>query len=260
VTAGVLAVLLLAGWWALRSVPGVPGEPGVPGMAGTNTGPQTAPSRPASPWSLPGFKPLLAVYMLNGIASAIPATLVLFFVRDRLQAPAWEGAFLAIYFAAGALSLPLWLRLVAMQGLVTAWLVGMLLAVATFASAALLGAGDVAGFLAVCAASGLALGADLAVPGALLAGIARRGADQAGEGACFGWWNAATKLNLALSAGLVLPALDLAGYRPGVTDPAALTALGLTYAVLPCVLKLAAAALLWRCAAAIHPPIEKDTR
>ena len=267
VTAAVLAMLLLAGWWALRGVPGVPVE----GAPGTLAAPPSAvagrvdlvtPSpRAASPWSLPGFRPLLAVYMLNGIASAVPATLVLFFVRDRLQAPAWEGAFLAIYFAAGALSLPLWLRLVALQGLVTTWLAGMLLAVGTFAGAALLGAGDVAGFVAVCAASGLALGADLAVPGALLAGIARRGAGSegarveggAGEGACFGWWNAATKLNLALSAGLVLPALDLAGYRPGVTDPAALTALGLTYAVLPCLLKLAAAALLWRWAAAIHP-------
>ncbi len=257
VTAAVLALLLLAGWWALRTVPGVP-------VVVTKADADAPPRRAASPWSLPGFRPLLAVYMLNGIASAVPATLVLFFVRDRLQAPAWEGAFLAIYFAAGALSLPLWLRMVALQGLVTTWLAGMLLAVVTFAGAALLGAGDVAGFLAVCAASGLALGADLAVPGALLAGIARRGStapgdpagvagSAAGEGACFGWWNAATKLNLALSAGLVLPALDLAGYRPGVTDPAALTALGLAYAVLPCLLKLAAAALLWRCAAAIHP-------
>ncbi len=275
VTAAVLALLLLGSWWALRTVPGVP-------LARQAAAPVVA----ASPWSLPGFRPLLAVYMLNGIASAVPATLVLFFVRDRLQAPAWEGAFLATYFAAGALSLPLWLRLVGLQGLVTTWLAGMLLAVVTFAGAALLGAGDVAGFLAVCAASGLALGADLAVPGALLAGIARRGATadvagavqkpndaandtaqeaakeaaRAGEGACFGWWNAATKLNLALSAGLVLPALDLAGYRPGVTDASALTALGLAYAVLPCLLKLAAAALLWRCAAAIHPTNVKEPR
>jgi GPH family glycoside/pentoside/hexuronide:cation symporter len=35
----------------------------------------------------PAFRRLLAVFMLNGIASAIPATLVLFFIQDRLQAP-----------------------------------------------------------------------------------------------------------------------------------------------------------------------------
>ena len=56
----------------------------------------------------------LAARNPNGIdsktASAVPATLVLFFIRDRLQAPAWEPAFLGSYFAAAALSMPLWLR------------------------------------------------------------------------------------------------------------------------------------------------------
>ena len=53
------------------------------------------------------------------------------------------------------------------------WL-GMVLAVAAFAWAALLGAGDVAAFTAVCIASGVALGADLALPGAMLAGVIQR--------------------------------------------------------------------------------------
>lgn len=39
------------------------------------------------------------MYLLNGIASAIPATLVLFFVQDRLQAPeVWQSAALGVYF------------------------------------------------------------------------------------------------------------------------------------------------------------------
>jgi Na+/melibiose symporter-like transporter len=59
----------------------------------------------------------------------VPATLVLFFIRDRLQAPAFEPLFLASYFAAGALSMPLWLRLVARFGLARTWLAGMALAV-----------------------------------------------------------------------------------------------------------------------------------
>ncbi|MGY0197452.1 MFS transporter [Leptothrix sp. BB-4] len=257
VTAAVLALLMLAGWWALRAVPTVPVLPALPTARQDEAQPAAAPS----PWTLQGFTPLLAVYLINGIASAVPATLVLFFVRDRLQAPAWEGAFLASYFAAAALSLPLWLRAVDRLGLVRTWLLGMLLSVATFAFATALGAGDVGGFLAVCIASGLALGADLAVPGALLAGVVQRAhrvsqPEASAEGVCFGWWNAATKLNLALSAGLVLPALDLAGYRPGSTDPQALQALGLAYAVLPCLLKLAAAALLWRCAPHIQPSKE----
>ena len=206
------------------------------------------------PWQLPAFRRLLAVFMLNGIASAVPATLVLFFIRDRLQLPQWEGAFLASYFLAGALSLPLWVRSVDRLGLVRAWGVGMVLAVLTFCGAVLLGEGDGRGFLLVCVASGLALGADLALPGALLAAVVRRsGLGGRAEGRFFGWWTAASKLNLALAAGLALPLLQWAGYQPGSRDPQGLEMLGLTYALLPCVFKLMALALLWRLAGALPP-------
>jgi Na+/melibiose symporter-like transporter len=194
-----------------------------------------------------GFRRLVVVFLLNGIASAVPATLVLFFVRDRLQAPALEGAFLAAYFVAGAVSLPLWVRGVARWGLVRTWAAGMVLAVVTFVGALALGRGDTGGFFAVCLASGLALGADLVVPGALLAGVVRRsGQGGAAEGAFFGWWNSATKLNLALAAGLALPALQWAGYTPGSREADALWSLSLAYAGLPCVLKLLALGALWR--------------
>ncbi|MEO6662767.1 MAG: MFS transporter [Rubrivivax sp.] len=192
------------------------------------------------------FRRLLAIYLVNGVASAVPATLVLFFIRDRLQAPSFEPLFLASYFAAGAASMPLWLELVTRIGLARAWLVGMALAVLSFAWAALLGAGDVVAFAAVCIASGVALGADLSLPGALLAGlIQREGHAEQREGGYFGWWNLATKLNLALAAGIGLPLLSAFGYAPGGRDTDALWALTIAYCLLPCVLKLAAALLLW---------------
>ena len=190
---------------------------------------------------------LLAVFMLNGIASAIPATLVLFFIQDRLQAPpAQEPMFLAAYFVCAALSIPLWLRAVARWGLARTWLAGMLLAIAVFVWTAFLGAGDVVPFLVVCALSGVALGTDLALPSALLAGvIAAEGDSGQHEGAYFGWWNFATKLNLALAAGLALPLLGWLGYSPGTRSDDGLQTLGLAYAVLPCVLKFTAAAALY---------------
>lgn len=199
-----------------------------------------------TPLRTPAFRRLLAVYLVNGVASAVPATLVLFFIRDRLQAAAYEPLFLASYFAAGALSMPLWLRAVARFGLARAWLAGMLLAIATFAWASLLGVGDVFGYTLVCVASGVALGADLALPSALLAGVIQR-AGHAGrlEGAYFGWWNFATKLNLALAAGIALPLLGAFGYAPGSRSATALQALAVAYCLLPCVLKAAAAALLY---------------
>ena len=97
-----------------------------------------------------------------------------------------------------------------------------------------------------CLFSGAALGADLAIPGAMLTGlIARAGHALRHEGGYFGWWTCANKLNLALAAGLALPALQALGYVPGSTSEPALTALALIYAALPCLLKAGAAALLW---------------
>ena len=200
----------------------------------------------AAPWASAGFRRLLVIFLVNGVASAVPATLVLFFIRDRLQAAAFEPLFLASYFAAGALSMPLWVRAVSRFGLARTWGAGMVLAIVTFAWSALLGSGDVVAYTAVCVASGIALGADLALPGALLAGVIQRaGHGQRLEGAYFGWWNFATKLNLALAAGIALPLLGAFGYTPGSQDAGALQALTTAYCLLPCLLKLAAAALLW---------------
>jgi GPH family glycoside/pentoside/hexuronide:cation symporter len=199
------------------------------------------------PFRQPAFRRLLAVFLLNGTASAVPATLVLFFIQDRLQAPAsQEPVFLGSYFVCAALSIPLWLALVKRFGLAPTWLMGMLLAIATFGWATQIDAGDTTGFVLVCALSGIALGTDLALPGALLAGVIQaNGQSGRAEGAYFGWWNFAIKLNLALAAGLALPLLGLFGYAPGARDAQALNALLVAYCVLPCVLKLAAAACLY---------------
>lgn len=246
VSTAVFMAALAVGLWAWTRAP-------QPGTAQLGTTAASAPASGHAKVSLwhtlqrPGFMALLAVFILNGIASAIPATLVLFFIQDLLQAPKqMEGAFLAAYFLTAALSITLWLRCIARWGLWRTWLLGMALAVAVFVWAATLGQGDIAAFMVVCALSGVALGADLAVPPALLAGLIQTNGDHGQtEGAYFGWWNFATKLNLALAAGLALPALALFGYTPGARAPQALQALVVAYCVLPCILKLMAGAALW---------------
>ncbi|MEY4078193.1 MAG: hypothetical protein RIQ69_2563 [Pseudomonadota bacterium] len=113
------------------------------------------------------FRKLLWVFLLNGIASAVPAGLVMFFIEDQIQASAaMSPLFLGVYFLSGALSLPLWLKLVRAHGLAKSWLIGMALAIMSFGSVVFLGPGDEIAFLAICLASGIALGADLVVPAA----------------------------------------------------------------------------------------------
>jgi Na+/melibiose symporter-like transporter len=243
ITAGVLALALVVGLALLRLVPRMQ-SPTQPPTQPRQLVPAAEPA--LAVWRVPAFRRLLAVYVLNGIAAAIPATLLLFFVRDRLQTPGLEGLYLGAYFAAAALSLPFWLRAVARLGQARAWSLGMLLALLAFGWAAALGAGDRIAFTLVCLASGAALGADLAIPGAMLSLVVQQaGLAGRAEGAFFGWWNAANKINLALAAGLALPLLQWLGYAPGQRSDAALQALTLAYCVLPCLLKLSAAALLY---------------
>lgn len=94
------------------------------------------------PFTHSNFRRLLAVFMFNGIASAVPATLVLFFIQDLLQAPpALEPLFLGSYFLTAALSIPAWLALVKRIGLAASWLCGMALAIAVFSWATQISAG-----------------------------------------------------------------------------------------------------------------------
>lgn len=259
-TAALLFVALVAGWQALRGarrprVAPIHQGRSASSQAITRALPEgldpSAALQAASIWlpfARPEFRALLAVFVVNGIASAVPATLLLFFVQDRLQAPAsTEPLFLGSYFLSAALALPLWLRVVQRIGLARSWGLGMLLSIAVFVFAATLGAGDAMPFVVVCALSGVGLGADLALPGALLAGTIQASGDRGrAEGAYFGWWNFATKLNLALAAGVALPLLDVLGYVPGTRDAAALQTLSWAYCLLPCALKLIAAGLLYQ--------------
>jgi Na+/melibiose symporter-like transporter len=226
-----------------------------------STAPTLTPMRMGAPLQQPLFRGLLAVFVLNGIASAIPATLVLFFVQDRLQAaPGQEGIFLAIYFCAAAVSMPLWLRAVQRLGLVRCWLLGMGLAMGVFIWTLGLGTGDTWAFGWVCALSGLALGVDVIAPGALLTGVVQRlGQSQSHQGLYWGWWQVATKLNLALAAGLTLPALQWWGYTPGQHDAAGLWTLSCAYGLIPCLLKVAAALCLWLHRHPLTPPTPSET-
>jgi Na+/melibiose symporter-like transporter len=194
------------------------------------------------------FRSLLLIFVFNGIAASIPATLVLFFIEDVVRRPELSGAFLVAYFAAGAAGMPLWLKLSAAIGKGRAWLVGMVVSIVAFVWAYTLGEGDVLPFMMICVLSGFGLGADLALPPSILADVIDDD-EHAGlgrnEGAYFGLWNLVTKMNLALAAGIALPLLAAVGYQSKVSAaPQALNYLAAIYALLPCLLKTVAVLVL----------------
>ena len=193
------------------------------------------------------FRWLMGVFVLSGIAGAIPGTLILFFVEDIVRRPDLSGVFLALYFLFGALGMPIWIAASRRLGKRYAWTGGMLLAVLAFVWAYVLKAGDVVPFAVVCALSGIAYGAELAIPPSMLADmvdVETSRERQRPDGVYFGLWQMIEKFNLAAAAGVALPLLAWAGYEPGTAQHQS-GSLAAVYALLPCIIKLGAAALLW---------------
>lgn len=192
----------------------------------------------------PMARRLLMIALLNATPVAVTSTLFLFFVESRLEAPGWEGPLLLLFFLAAAAAAPLWSRLAQTYGAKPTLLLGMVLAIVTFSWAATLGAGDIAAFTVICIFSGAALGADMTLLPALFASRMSEIAPEAAEG--FGLWSFVSKFSLAFAAIVLLPLLDAAGFTAGASSQPeeALNALTLSYAVLPCGLKIAALLLL----------------
>jgi len=187
---------------------------------------------------------LYGLFLLNALPTAMTGTLFLFFAADVLQAEDRSGPLLALYFVAAAVSVPLWSRLSRNIGKRHTLLAGTVLAIGSFVWAYGVGAGEVGAFALICILSGAAMGSDVAMLPSMLADIADRKPHL--RASYISIWNGLTKLTLALGAGLTLPLLAVYGYHPNQpNDAGALAALAFAYTLLPCLLKLAAVAMLW---------------
>ncbi|MFC7705743.1 MFS transporter [Plastorhodobacter daqingensis] len=191
----------------------------------------------------PRARRLLLIALINAAPVAVSSTLFLFFIDSRIAAPGWEGPLLLAFFVAAAAAAPGWGALAVRIGARPTLLAGMILATASFATAGLLGPGDILPFAAICILSGAAMGADLTLLPALFAARMTQITPEAAAG--FGLWSFASKASLALAAVVVLPLLDRAGFSAGgPNSPESLAVLGALYALLPCALKCLAIGLL----------------
>lgn len=198
----------------------------------------------------PAIRQLLPAYFINSLANALPATLFILFVTHVLQAPEQVGMVLMVYFLSGIVGLPLWLWLARRIDKSRAWVLALVLSVAAFVWVPFLGAGDVYGFLAICVVSGLALGADVALPASMQADIAQQMEHQGNPqtGLLFGLWGLLTKLALALAVGIAFPLLDWAGFAQEAATQTTTTVwtMALLYAGLPALLKSWVIWRMWR--------------
>ncbi len=196
------------------------------------------------------FVRLLSAWFINGLANGLPAVLFLLYLQHGLGAgETAQGALILAYFISGIAAIPLWLRLSSRIGKHRAWCSAMILACLAFVWVPLLGEGDLVAFFVICVLTGMALGADLALPPAMQADVVDLDSLRTGKrraGVFFALWSMATKLALACAVGLAFPVLDLLGFEAGADNtPAAILALAILYAGVPTVLKVVAIAVTW---------------
>lgn len=185
-------------------------------------------------------------YLFVQIAAALPAVLVLFFIRDYLQAEQYTGLFLFLYFFAGSLLLPIWFFISKHIGKYHTWLLAMLLSILVFIWVLMLKPGDVWAYGIICVLSGFALGADLSLPASIVAD--RISAIKAEERATlyFGVMAFIPKLALALCSGIAFTILDQSNFVAGAVNTAeSQQTLLLLYGLVPCLVKVLAVFSLW---------------
>ncbi len=184
------------------------------------------------------FAILLASYTVNAIGSNLPGLLIPYYIAYILGGGTAE-LYLLIYFVAGILMLPVWVRLSQRFEKKNVWIAAAVVNTGSFALVFLLGPGDHTAYGVLVAFSGLGFGATIVLPNSMQADVIDYEHWRTGErreGRLIGIWAIARKLAAALGAGLALPVLGLAGYVPNVeqTETVRLV-LRVLYAGVPCV-------------------------
>lgn len=195
------------------------------------------------------FRRLLGAWAVNGLANGMTAALFLLVCAQALRAPMASGPLLLAYFIAAVAGVPLWGLMARRIGKHRAWAAALLWAAGAFAFVPLLAPHDVGRFMLISIATGAALGADFALPPAIQADVLDLDEWESGEaraGLFFAAWTMAQKAGNALAVGIAFPVLGLVGFRAeGPNGAAQIATLIALYCVIPILLKLLTAGLMW---------------
>ncbi len=201
-------------------------------------------------WANRPLRTLYGSFLLNNIATGLPAGLFLLYAKHKIEAPESAGLWLVLFFGSTIASLPLWPWLSRRVGKRNAWVAGMIGACALFVWSPFLGAGDDMIYTIIVIATGICSGANLTLPASMLADIVeqdRGGSGPSRAGILFSVWGSIAKLSAALAAGVSFLVLGWVGFdAQGENGRLGLFALAALYGLVPVILNLAAAMVMMR--------------
>ena len=199
------------------------------------------------------FRVLLLTYVVASVPAAIPGTLMPYFNEYVIQPenPArWLAIFLATYFGAGFLCLPLWVAAARRFGKQGTWLASFAMGISGGAAMFFLGPGDEKALLGLIAWAGSSFGAGLFLGPAIQADVIdydelHTGKRREAQYAAF--WSILPKFVLIPSAAIPIAFLGSIGYRPNVVQtPQVVLAIKLLFAITPALFSLLAFFIAWR--------------
>lgn len=170
------------------------------------------------------FVRLLGAYALANMGNGVPATLLLYYVRDYVHGnEETQRLFLLLYFLFGVLSTPLWLWVSKKTSKHRAWSFAMLVACtgfiwSPFAGHDVLGENAVYAFGVIMMLAGMSVGADLMLPVSMQADVIDVDTARSGEqhtGFYFASWALANKIALSIALGVGFVLLGIVGYDKG---------------------------------------------
>jgi glycoside/pentoside/hexuronide:cation symporter, GPH family len=194
----------------------------------------------------PALRKLTAAYLMNTLATALPATLFQAFVIHALLRPDLQGPLILAYSFSAIFAVPAWNWAARRYGKHVVWRMGLVASAVFFLPVVLLREGDAIWFALVCVLTGICLAADLVIPPAIQADVLDEDRLASGEdraGLLFAWLGLLNKLGYALAPGIAFPLLAMVGFTASAdtrNSGSAVTVLALLYALLPVVLKLLA--------------------
>jgi glycoside/pentoside/hexuronide:cation symporter, GPH family len=221
----------------------------VPEQPTTGASPTLSVQKLRQAWqSNPSLRKLTAAYLMNTLATALPATLFQAFVIHALLRPDLQGPLILAYSFTAILAVPAWNWAARRYGKHVVWRAGLVASAVFFLPVVLLREGDAIWFGLVCVVTGICLAADLVIPPAIQADVLDEDRLASGEdraGLLFAWLGLLNKLGYALAPGIAFPVLAAAGFSAAAdakNSATTVTVLAVLYALLPVGLKL----LAWR--------------
>lgn len=193
---------------------------------------------------------VLLADLLVGVAPGITGALYIFFASYVMELPRFASLLLLVYFVAGFIGIPIWLRIAHWQGKHRTLAMAMFYGAITLPLVIFMPRGEFWWLFVGNTLYGVAYGAGAFLLRAVMADVCDHDAVRTGEhrtGLYYSLLTMTNKVGAALAVGLTYPLLDVIGFvpQPGANSPETLGQLLALYVTLPALFMLAAGAVMW---------------